>query len=94
MDKAKPCSQALGDHGRTHHVHAFRTGSPDVHRHVAFRDYLTAHPDVAMAYSDLKRQLAKRHPEDAAAYMDGKDPFIKAQEAKALAWLAERGHCP
>jgi len=58
---------------------------------VAFRDYLNAHPDVAKAYSDLKRQLAKRHPEDASAYMDGKDPFIKAQEAKALAWLAERG---
>jgi len=71
---------------RTHQVHAFLQGDPHVHRHLAFRDYLIAHPDVAAAYSTLKRRLADRHPEDVEAYMDGKEPFIKEQLAKALAW--------
>ena len=40
---------------RTHHVHAFLRGDAHVRRHVAFRDYLIAHPDVAAGYSTLKR---------------------------------------
>ncbi len=63
---------------RTHQVHAFPNGSPQIHRHLAFRDYVIAHPDVAQEYSDLKRDLAAKHPDDIEAYMDGKDEFIKA----------------
>jgi GrpB-like predicted nucleotidyltransferase (UPF0157 family) len=72
---------------RTHQVHAFAQGDPHVLRHLAFRDYLIAHPHKAAAYSALKRELADRHPEDMEAYMDGKDPFIKEEEAKALGWI-------
>lgn len=75
---------------RTHQIHAFRTGSPDVDRHLAFRDFLIAHPEVAAEYSDLKRRLADAHPEDIEAYMDGKDGFIKDIEIKALAWSVVR----
>lgn len=71
---------------RTHHVHAFQTGSQEIVRHLAFRDYMIAHPGEARIYSDLKRRLAQDHPDDIEAYMDGKDPHIKAQEAKAMAW--------
>jgi GrpB-like predicted nucleotidyltransferase (UPF0157 family) len=73
---------------RTHQVHAFVRGDPQVQRHLAFRDYLIAHPEIAAAYSTLKRELADQHPDDMEAHMDGKDPFIKEQEAKALAWCA------
>jgi GrpB-like predicted nucleotidyltransferase (UPF0157 family) len=73
---------------RTHQVHAFQHGDRHIHRHLAFRDYLIAHADVANAYSDLKRELAAKHPEDAEAYMDGKEPFINAHQAKALAWVS------
>ena len=73
---------------RTEQVHAFLCGSPDIARHLAFRDYLRAHRDVATQYSELKRRLAAAHPHDIAAYMDGKDPFIKDVEATALAWKA------
>ena len=71
---------------RTHQVHAFEAGSTGVERHLAFRDYMIAHPVEAQAYSVLKQKLAKEHPDDIEAYMDGKDPFIKEYETKAIAW--------
>jgi GrpB-like predicted nucleotidyltransferase (UPF0157 family) len=75
---------------RTHQIHAFAKGSPHIARHLAFRDFLRAHPKIALEYSELKRRLADAHPNDIEAYMDGKDAFIKETEAKALAWLAAR----
>lgn len=66
---------ALGD--RTHQVHAFEAGSPQIARHLAFRDYMVAHPEAAQEYSDLKQKLAAEHPNDIEAYMDGKDAFIQ-----------------
>jgi GrpB-like predicted nucleotidyltransferase (UPF0157 family) len=73
---------------RTHQVHAFQSGSPQIPRHLAFRDFLQAHAEIARQYSDLKRGLAAAHPNDIGAYMDGKDGFIKEMEARALAWVA------
>ncbi len=73
---------------RTHQVHAFQADSPGFARHLAFRDYLIAHPEEALKYSALKQELARAHPDDIEAYMDGKDPFIKEREAKAIAWRA------
>src|SRR5918996_855966 len=58
---------------RTHHIHAFEAGSAEAERHLAFRDYMTAHPSEAQRYSDLKRKLADEHTQDIEAYMDGKD---------------------
>jgi GrpB-like predicted nucleotidyltransferase (UPF0157 family) len=75
---------------RTHNVHAFRHDSPHVARHLAFRDFMRAHPELARRYSDLKRALAEQHPHDIEAYMDGKDGFVKDIEARALAWSAEK----
>jgi GrpB-like predicted nucleotidyltransferase (UPF0157 family) len=71
---------------RTHHLHVFTTGSLEVLRHLAFRDYMITHPADAQAYSQLKQQLAAAHPTDIEAYMDGKDGFIKEMECKALEW--------
>ena len=71
---------------RTHQIHAFETGSAEVIRHLAFRNYLIAHPDDALEYSDLKRQLAAEHPFDADAYMDGKDAFINDTDCRAAKW--------
>jgi GrpB-like predicted nucleotidyltransferase (UPF0157 family) len=71
---------------RTHHVHTFEVGSLAVKRHLAFRDYMIAHPETAQRYSELKRQLAKQYPNDINGYMDGKDGFIKEIEKKALIW--------
>lgn len=75
------------EHGlRSHQVHVFVRDSPDMDRHLAFRDYMRAHPDTAEEYSNLKRKVAARHPDDIFGYMEGKDAFIKEVEAKAIAW--------
>jgi GrpB-like predicted nucleotidyltransferase (UPF0157 family) len=71
---------------RTHQIHAFAEGSPQIARHVAFRDFMRAHPAHAADYDALKQKLALLHPENIGAYTDGKDAFI----AKIDAWAAER----
>jgi GrpB-like predicted nucleotidyltransferase (UPF0157 family) len=75
---------------RTHHVHVFEKGSDSVERHLAFRDYLIAHPAHAQLYSAMKRELAPLCANDMEKYMDGKDPFIKNTEILALKWFRSR----
>jgi GrpB-like predicted nucleotidyltransferase (UPF0157 family) len=76
------------DGNRTHQIHAFETGSPQIERHLAFRDFLRAHPACANEYDALKRRLAEMYPTDIASYTDGKDEFIKEIDAQAAAWRA------
>ena len=71
---------------RTHHLHAFEAGSAEVERHLAFRDYMLAHPGDAQRYSELKRRLAEEHPQDLDGYMDGKDGFIREMDRRAARW--------
>jgi GrpB-like predicted nucleotidyltransferase (UPF0157 family) len=78
---------------RTHHVHAFKAGNAHIARHLAFRDYMRAHPDEAQTYGALKQRLTHEHPHDSEAYIDGKDAFIKEQERRALAWRSGGGLC-
>jgi GrpB-like predicted nucleotidyltransferase (UPF0157 family) len=75
---------------RTHQVHAYEAGSAEVVRHLAFRDYMLAHPSDARRYGELKRRLAEEHPQNMEGYMDGKDAFIKEAERRALSWRASR----
>ncbi|MBS1953292.1 MAG: GrpB family protein [Cyanobacteria bacterium SZAS-4] len=75
---------------RTHHVHVFEKGSKSAVRHLAFRDYMIAHPESAQLYCALKRELAPRCGTDMEKYMDGKDPFIKETEVVALEWYHSR----
>jgi GrpB-like predicted nucleotidyltransferase (UPF0157 family) len=79
---------------RTHHVHVFQTGDREYERHLAFRDYLRAHPAEAQVYSRLKQELARRFPHDIDSYMAGKNDLIKETERKAKAWKnsVQRAH--
>jgi GrpB-like predicted nucleotidyltransferase (UPF0157 family) len=73
---------------RTHQIHAFAAGSPHLIRHLAFRDFLRSHRDVALEYGALKVRLADSCGGDMEAYMRGKEGFIREVESKALAWRA------
>ena len=78
------------DGTRTHQIHAFEAGTPDVVRHLAFRDYMRTHPSIAEKYGALKERLTNAHPHDRSAYMDGKDAFVKEHERRALLWAVTR----
>lgn len=72
---------------RTHHVHAFQFDNIyEIERHLAFRDYLRAHPEVAHRYGQVKSQLAAQFSNDPEGYMDGKDALVKEIEQAALEW--------
>ena len=75
---------------RTEQVHTFADQSPHILRHLAFRDFLRTHPDIAQEYSQLKQRLAAAHRFDIDAYMDGKDPFIRQTQETALEWFNRR----
>jgi len=75
---------------RTHNLHAFEAGSGEVERHLAFRDYMIAHPGEAQRYSELKRKLAEEHPRSMEGYMDGKDGFVKEMDRRAARWRSSR----
>lgn len=75
-----------GDH-RTHQLHLFDENQVEaIERHVAVRDYLRMHPEEAVQYGSLKKQLAAQFPNDIDAYIDGKDLFVKQLEQRALIW--------
>ena len=76
---------------RRANVHVYERGNPEISRHLAFRDYMNAHPAEAHAYGRLKEKLAQQFPTDFEAYMDGKDAFIQERERRALAWITETG---
>lgn len=72
---------------RTHHIHVFeQSNQKDIIRHLAVRDFLRAHPDIASEYGKLKIKLATKFPEDIKGYCDGKDDYVKQLEKKALMW--------
>ncbi len=79
-----------GNTHRTHHVHAYQPGNPEVNRHLDFRDYLIAHPEEARQYASLKIKLARQHPHDIDAYIAGKDGVIKKIIHKAHQWRARQ----
>ncbi|WP_088041636.1 GrpB family protein [Bacillus sp. EAC] len=81
-----------GGVNRTHHVHIYQYDNEEqINRHLAFRNYLRSHSDVAFAYGELKERLAREFPKDIEGYMDGKDSFVKNVEHKAIEWKKLRG---
>ena len=71
-------------------LHFFKTDSPHVERHIAFRDFLRAHPEEANAYAIEKRRAQNLHPTNSHAYAEEKDKWIQAAETKALIWASKQ----
>jgi GrpB-like predicted nucleotidyltransferase (UPF0157 family) len=73
------------EQARTHHLHMVELTSEFWERHLLFRDFLRAHPDVAQEYEALKRQLANQFGTDRVGYTEAKTSFIRAIEERARA---------
>ena len=76
-----------GGDNRTHQIHIFeQSNRKDIDRHIAVRDFLRAHPDIALEYGELKMEPAYRVPEYIEGYCAGRDPFVKKLGKDALLW--------
>ena len=75
---------------RAFHVHVFQSGSKHAREHIAFRDYLLAHPDIAQEYSDLKAKLIANGVSSSAEYQKLKAVFVEASVANAMEWSRDR----
>jgi GrpB-like predicted nucleotidyltransferase (UPF0157 family) len=62
---------------RTHHLHIYVEGHPAISRHVKFRDYLRSHPDEALAYRELKKELGRHFATDSQSYSRAKEEFCR-----------------
>lgn len=71
------------------HIHCYSPASEDYWLQIGFRDYLNKHPEEAMKYDSIKRQLAQRFPNDRYAYSDGKREFIE----NVIHQIRKTGYC-
>ena len=65
-------------HLRKHHLYVCPQDSPELKRHIAFRNYLRAHSDAVQAYSRIKEEGAALHPYDIEDYIKHKSAFIES----------------
>lgn len=71
-------------------IHILVKDTPHWDRHIAFRDFLRAHPDIRDAYYALKKELSLREFRDTLEYNQAKDAFVKKVEQQALKWYHAR----
>jgi GrpB-like predicted nucleotidyltransferase (UPF0157 family) len=69
---------------RSVQLHCYQSENPEIEKHLAFRDYLRAHPEIARAYEAEKLRCQALHPNNTHTYSDAKSPWIRAQLAAAL----------
>ena len=65
-------------HLRKHHLYVCPESSPELRRHITFRDYLRSHPEEAAEYGRVKMEGAELHPEDIDGYIAHKSGCICA----------------
>jgi len=68
-----------------HHLYVCPPRSAEFQRHIAFRDYLRAHPSAVKTYGDLKLALASQFREDRPAYIAGKNALVAELTRRAVA---------
>lgn len=75
-----------GGKERTHHIHVFQTGNPEIKRHRYFVEFMNSHPGSAAEYETLKVELESKYKQKPNKYSEGKSEFIKNIDEKAAEW--------
>ncbi|MEO0473874.1 MAG: GrpB family protein [Bacteroidota bacterium] len=76
---------------KTHHIHSVDFRHPWWERHLLFRNYLKAFPDVRDEYEALKQKLCLAYNKgEILDYTEGKTRFIRGIEKKALKHFRKR----
>jgi GrpB-like predicted nucleotidyltransferase (UPF0157 family) len=65
-----------------HHLYVCAADAAELRRHLAFRDYLRAHPEEAQRLSTFKKANAGLGKEE---YQEAKSPLVEAMLRRALA---------
>jgi GrpB-like predicted nucleotidyltransferase (UPF0157 family) len=81
------CTRSDESAQRIVQLHFFASNSPHITRHLAFRDYLRAHPEERKAYEEEKLRARDLYPNDSHSYTDEKAAWIRTAEARALKWF-------
>ena len=88
FDRVYPFFQKPAEWPCTHHVHLCASGGEQEARHLAFRDRLRAHPELAKQYFELKQSLAAQHhgatQESRERYSLAKTSFVEAVLEQAM----------
>jgi GrpB-like predicted nucleotidyltransferase (UPF0157 family) len=74
---------------RPHHLYACEADSPELRRHIAFRDYLIAHPERAGWLAAEKRQADERAA-SRDAYIEGKSAAYEEIVSEAIFWAGDQ----
>ncbi len=71
-------------------LHCFQFDNPEIIKHLAFRNYLRAHPNIVREYELEKLRCRALHPNNSHAYSDAKGPWIQNVLSIALAEFARQ----
>jgi len=73
----------------THHLYACETQSPELFKHVAFRDYLVSHPKRAKWLANLKHEM-DMSADSRADYIESKSGAYEVITKESLSWANRR----
>lgn len=65
------------EHLQVHHLYVCPENSPELKRHLAFRDYLRSHPEAILSYGEVKEKAAKLFSKDIDKYIAYKSSIIE-----------------
>jgi dephospho-CoA kinase len=82
------------DPGRPTNVHLRVDGWPGQQFALLFADWLTAEPEVAAEYVNVKRAAAERADGDIASYAQAKEPWFADAYRRAWSWADSSGWRP
>jgi GrpB-like predicted nucleotidyltransferase (UPF0157 family) len=60
-----------------HHLYVCMKGTPELHKHIIFRDFMRRHPEWIKRLSAHKVELCERYANDRQAYIDGKSEMVR-----------------